>query len=108
MVGEAHRQSAALAGFRRLVGDAATWAEAGAVPAGRATPFHPSSRCSGGPAGSREVDTPVVIGKLEARTCGIDERLMSAVPFLRGCSRARPGDPAKSGAMDRSFGERRS
>jgi DNA-binding NtrC family response regulator/tetratricopeptide (TPR) repeat protein len=86
--------------FRRLVGDAAAWAEAGAVPFGRATPFHPVIEMLRRTCRIEDADTPVVMGtKLEDHLRRLDERLMSAVPFLRALLGLDPGDPAVK-AMD--------
>ena len=86
--------------FRARLGDAAAWVEGQAVPFGRAMPFHPvvamlrqACRIEEGDAGE------VVAAKLDGRVRRLDERLVSALPFLRALLGVDPGDPAVD-AMD--------
>jgi DNA-binding NtrC family response regulator/tetratricopeptide (TPR) repeat protein len=86
--------------FRRGLGDGAAWVEAGAVPFGRATPFHPVVEMLRRSCRIDEVDGPLVVGaKLEAQLRRLHERLLSTLPFLRVLLGLDAGDPGVD-AMD--------
>ena len=86
--------------FRRLLGDGVTWIEAGAVPFGRATPFHPVVEMLRRSCRIDEGDPPLIVAaKLEAQLRRLDERLLSTLPFLRVLLGLDAGDPSVD-AMD--------
>jgi transcriptional regulator with AAA-type ATPase domain/tetratricopeptide (TPR) repeat protein len=86
--------------FRRRVGDGVAWVEAAAVPFGRATPFYPVVEMLRRSCRIDEADPPLVVAaKLEAQLRRLDERLLTALPFLRVLLGLDAGDPTVD-AMD--------
>jgi transcriptional regulator with AAA-type ATPase domain/tetratricopeptide (TPR) repeat protein len=86
--------------FRQRLGGAAGWIEAHAVPFGRAMPFHPVVDMLRQACRIEDGDTGATVAtKLEQRVRRLDERLVSALPFLRSLLGLDPGDPAID-AMD--------